>query len=130
MKQSIQNIDILSCIEAYQLYLVHIKSNVPLHKPLTFNISPKVEADKAELSERKREVEFERTAAKEELARLQQKLLDVTAEKRALEATHVHLQEARGSLEAELSVLQRDKTLTLEQLAQVSLLSPAPGCIE
>lgn len=87
-------------------------------------------AEKAELNERKREVELERTAAREELARVQQELLDVTAEKRALEATHIHLQEARGSLEAELSVLQRERTLMLEQLAQVSLLSPAPGSIQ
>lgn len=83
-----------------------------------------------ELSERKKELEFERTAAKEELARVQQELLDMTAEKRALEATHIHLQEARGSLEAELSVLQRERTLKLEQLTQVSLPSPAPGCIQ
>lgn len=83
-----------------------------------------------ELSERKKDVELERTAAKEELARVQQELLDMTAEKRALEATHIHLQEARGSLEAELSMLQRERTLKLEQLAQVSLLLPAPGCIQ
>lgn len=97
---------------------------------MTSDVSCKVEADKAELSERKREVELERTAAREELARVQQELLDVTAKKRALEATHFHLQEARGSLDAELSVLQRERTLTLGQLAQVSLLSRAPGCMQ
>lgn len=110
--------------------LVHIKPNVHLHYPLTSDVYPKVETDKAELSERKREVEIERTAAREELVHLQQELLDVMAEKRALEATHIHLQEARGSLEAELCMLQRERTLTLEQLAQVSLLSPAPGCMQ
>lgn len=75
-------------------------------------------------------MELERTAAREELARVQQELLDMMAEKRALEATHIHLQEARGSLDAELSVLHRERTLTLEQLAQVGLLSPAPGCMQ
>lgn len=89
-----------------------------------------MEADKAELSERKRELEIERTTVREELAHVQQELLDVTAEKRALQATHVHLQEARGCLDAELSALQRERTLTLEQLVQVGLLSPAPGCIQ
>lgn len=75
-------------------------------------------------------MELERTAAREELARVQQELLDMTAEKRALEATHIHLQEARGSLDAELSMLQRERTLTLDQLAQVSLIPPAPGCLQ
>lgn len=75
-------------------------------------------------------MELERTAAREELARVQQELLDVMAEKRTLEATHFHLQEARGSLDAELSVLQRERTLTLEQLTQVGLLSRAPGCMQ
>lgn len=81
-----------------------------------------MEADKSELSERKRELELERLAAREELAHVQQELLDVTTEKRALEATHIHLQEAQGCLDAELSTLQRERTLMLEQLTQVSLL--------
>lgn len=84
-----------------------------------------MEAEKAELSEQKREVELERVAAREELAHVQQELMDVIAEKRALEASHVLLQEARARLDTELTILQKEKSSALEQLAQVSP-SPPP----
>lgn len=42
------------------------------------------------------------------------------AEKRALEASHIHLQESRVTQDAEYSVLQREKSSALEQHAQVS----------
>ncbi len=79
-----------------------------------------VESKKAEFGERKRDAELERVAAREELARLQQALLDLTVEKRALEASHIHLQESRVTQDAEYNLLQREKSSALEQHTQVS----------
>lgn len=89
------------------------------------------EAEKSELGERRREAEQERAAAREELARLQQELLDLTAEKRGLEASHIHLQEARVTLDVEYNLLQREKSSALEQHAQVSRFPPhkMSGCV-
>lgn len=91
-----------------------------------FCVHAQLETEKAELGERRREAELERAAARDEASRLEQELLDLCAEKRALEASQSHLQEARHSLERELSLLRREKAQALEQLAQVRPNPPPP----
>lgn len=95
------------------------------------------EGEKAELSERRREAEADRAAAREETARVQQEMMDLLAEKQALESSHSHSQDLCQKLEAELSLLQRENTQALEQHSQVrdprpfhthyNLLSITPG---
>ncbi|KAK0137900.1 Rootletin [Merluccius polli] len=77
------------------------------------------EGEKAELCERRREAESERTASRGEGARLQQQLGDLGAKKRSLEASQHLLQEARERLEEEVCLLQRENARLLEQHAQV-----------
>lgn len=77
------------------------------------------EGEKAELGERRREAEMERAAAREETARVQQEMMDLLAEKQALESSHSHLQDLCQKLETELSMLQRENAQALEQHSQV-----------
>lgn len=77
------------------------------------------ESEKAELGERRREAEAERAAAREETARVQQEMMNLLAEKQALESSHSHLQDLCQKLEAELSLLQRENAEALEQHSQV-----------
>lgn len=78
-----------------------------------------VEAEKAELGERKREAELERSSAREELTQSRQELVDALSEKRVLKAALLHHQEAQENLETQLHLIQREKNAALEQLAQV-----------
>lgn len=81
---------------------------------------PQAEAQKAELTKHKREAETERAAAREETAVLQQDVMRLVGEKQVLESSERHLQELLQRLEAELSLLQREKAAeTLEQHSQV-----------
>lgn len=77
------------------------------------------EGEKAVLGERRREAEGERAAAREETARVQQEMMNLLAEKQALESSHSHLQDLCQKLEAELSLLQRENAQALEQHSQV-----------
>lgn len=77
------------------------------------------EGEKAELGERRREAEMERAAAREETARVQQEMMNLLAEKQALESSHGHLQDLCQKLEAELSLLQKENAQALEQHSQV-----------
>ena len=78
-----------------------------------------MEAEKASLDERRREAALERASAREETGRLHQELQDTDVERRALEASESQLQEARVSLEAQLSLLLKEKTQAQELHAQV-----------
>lgn len=78
-----------------------------------------MEGEKAELGERRREAEAERAAAREETARVQQEMMNLLAEKQALESSHSHLQILCQKLEAELSLLQKANAQALEQHSQV-----------
>lgn len=77
------------------------------------------EGEKTELAERRREAESERAAAREETARVQQEMMNVLAEKQALESSHSHVQDLCQKLEAELSVLQQESVQAEEQQSQV-----------
>ncbi len=89
-----------------------------------FLLPLQTEGEKAELSERRREAELERAAAREETARVQQEMMDLLAEKRALESSHSHMHDLCQKLEAELSLLQKEKAQTVEQHSQVRYLRP------
>lgn len=78
-----------------------------------------MEGEKAELGERRREAEVERAAAREETARVQQEMMNLLAEKQALESSHSHSQILCQKLEAELSLLQKANAQALEQHSQV-----------
>uniref|UniRef100_A0A3P8URD3 Ciliary rootlet coiled-coil, rootletin family member 2 n=1 Tax=Cynoglossus semilaevis TaxID=244447 RepID=A0A3P8URD3_CYNSE len=78
------------------------------------------EGEKAELDERRREAEVERAAAREETARVQQEIMNLLAEKQVLDSSHSHMHNLCQKLEAELSLLQREKTQALEQHSQVT----------
>lgn len=77
------------------------------------------EGEKAELAKRRRDAETERAAAREETARLQQDMMHLLTEKQALESSHSHFQDLCQKLEAELSLLQKEKAQALEQHSQV-----------
>lgn len=77
------------------------------------------ESEKAELVERRREAEVERAAAREETARVQQEMMNLLAEKQALESSHSLLKNLCQKLEAELSLLQKENAQALEQHSQV-----------
>lgn len=77
------------------------------------------EGEKAELAKRRRDAETERAAAREETARLQQDMMHLLTEKQALESSHSHLQDLCQKLEAELSLLKKEKAQALEQHSQV-----------
>uniref|UniRef100_A0A3B4GVC1 Ciliary rootlet coiled-coil, rootletin family member 2 n=1 Tax=Pundamilia nyererei TaxID=303518 RepID=A0A3B4GVC1_9CICH len=76
------------------------------------------EGEKRELCERRREAEAERAAAREDAARAQKEMMDLLAEKQALESSHSHLQDLCLKLEAELSLLQKEKAQALEKRSQ------------
>lgn len=77
------------------------------------------EGEKAELTKRRRDAETERAAAREETAQLQQDMMHLLTEKQALQSSHCHLQDLCKKLEAELSLLQKEKAEALEQHSQV-----------
>lgn len=77
------------------------------------------ECEKAELGERRRDAEVERAAAREETARVQQEMMNLLAEKQALESSNSHLQDLCQKAEAELSLLQKEHAQVLEQHSQV-----------
>ncbi|KAK5930141.1 hypothetical protein CgunFtcFv8_026404 [Champsocephalus gunnari] len=78
------------------------------------------EGEKTQLGERRREAEAERAAAREETARVQQEMMNLLAEKQALESSHSHMQDLCQKLEAELSLLQKESAQAQEQHAQVN----------
>lgn len=62
---------------------------------------------------------MERAAAREETARVQQEIMNLLTEKQVLDSSHSHMHNLCQKLEAELSLLQREKTQALEQHSQV-----------
>uniref|UniRef100_A0AAV2KTB0 Rootletin-like coiled-coil domain-containing protein n=1 Tax=Knipowitschia caucasica TaxID=637954 RepID=A0AAV2KTB0_KNICA len=78
------------------------------------------EREKAELSERRRESEMERSATREEAVRLQQDVMDLLAEKQAQEQSLSHMQRLLQELEAERRLLHTENTQATEQLSQVN----------
>lgn len=62
---------------------------------------------------------MERAAAREETARVHQEMMNLLAEKQALESSNSHSQDLCQKLEAELSVLQKESAQALEQHSQV-----------
>lgn len=82
-------------------------------------VSFQTEGEKTELGERRREAEVERAAAREDVARTQKEMMNLLAEKQALESSHSHLQDLCQKLEAELSLLQKEKAQALEKHSQV-----------
>ncbi|KAI4829341.1 hypothetical protein KUCAC02_023387 [Chaenocephalus aceratus] len=78
------------------------------------------EGEKTQLGERRREAEAERAAAREETARVQQEMMNLLAEKQALESSRGHMQDLCQKLEAELSLLQKESAQAQEQHAQVN----------
>ncbi|AWP11438.1 putative rootletin-like [Scophthalmus maximus] len=78
------------------------------------------EGEKAELYGRRREAEVERAATREETARVQQEIMNLLAEKQALETSHSHSQSHGQKLEAELHLLRREKAQALEKQSQVN----------
>ncbi|KAF3835741.1 hypothetical protein F7725_028299 [Dissostichus mawsoni] len=78
------------------------------------------EGEKTQLGERRREAETERAAAREETARVQQEMMNLLAEKQALESSHSHMQDLCQKLEAELSLLQKESAQAQEQHSQVN----------
>lgn len=88
-------------------------------KSETFPRLLQAEDEKTELGERRREAEAERAAAREEVARVQQEMMDLLSEKRALENSHSHWQDLCQRLEAELSLLQKENAQALLQHSQV-----------
>ncbi|KAI9542517.1 hypothetical protein NQZ68_019199 [Dissostichus eleginoides] len=78
------------------------------------------EGEKTQLGERRREAETERAAAREETARVQQEMMNLLAEKQALESSHSHMQDLCQKLEAELSLLQKESAQAKEQHSQVN----------
>lgn len=59
-------------------------------------------------------------------------MMDLLAEKQALESSHSHLQDLCQKLEAELSLLQKEKAQALEKRSQVRPLTllPTPDALE
>lgn len=62
---------------------------------------------------------MERAAAREETARVQQEMMNLLAEKQALDNSHSHLQDLCQKAEAELNRLQKENAQVLEQHSQV-----------
>ena len=101
-----------------------MESRVEQNRSEVFLFPFQTEGEKAELSERRREAEVERAVAREETARVQQEMMDLLAEKQALESSHSHLQYLCQKLEAELSLLQKENAQALEQHSQVRAPRP------
>ncbi|XP_032382850.1 rootletin [Etheostoma spectabile] len=78
------------------------------------------EGEKTELGKCRREAEMERTAAREETAWVQQEMMNMLAEKQALESSHSHLQDLCQRLETELRLLQTENAQALERHSQVN----------
>ncbi|XP_063747285.1 rootletin [Eleginops maclovinus] len=78
------------------------------------------EGEKRQLGERRREADTERAAAREETARVQQAMINLLAEKQALESSHSHMQDLCQKLEAELSLQQKENAQAQEQHSQVN----------
>ncbi|MED6266669.1 hypothetical protein CHARACLAT_004383 [Characodon lateralis] len=73
------------------------------------------EGEKMELSERRCEAEGKKAAAREDAARAQKEMINLLAERQAFESSHVQLQDLCQKLEAELSLLHREKAEALEK---------------
>ncbi|XP_068447240.1 rootletin isoform X3 [Clinocottus analis] len=78
------------------------------------------EGEKTELVGRRREAEMERAVAREETARGQQQMMNLLAEKQALESSYSLSQDLCQRLEAELSLLHEENARALEQHSQVN----------
>ncbi|XP_034387086.1 rootletin [Cyclopterus lumpus] len=78
------------------------------------------EGEKTELGGRRREAEMERAAARVETARGQQEMMNLLAEKQALESSYGHSQDLCQRLEAELSLLHEEHSQVNRQMQTVS----------
>ncbi|XP_034736357.1 rootletin [Etheostoma cragini] len=78
------------------------------------------EGEKTELGKRRQEAEMEQTAAREETAWVQQEMMNMLAEKQALESSHSHFQDLCQRLETELRLLQTENAQALERHSQVN----------
>lgn len=72
-----------------------------------------------DFDKRRCKAEAERTAAREGASRSQMEMMNLCAEKQALESSHVQLQDACQKLEEELSLLQKEKSEALKKYSQV-----------
>ncbi|KAM9762981.1 uncharacterized protein crocc2 [Menidia menidia] len=77
------------------------------------------ESQKAELDERRREAELQRAAAREESVRVLKDVMNLTADKQALESSNIQLQDICQKLEAEMNLMQKEKAWSLERHSQV-----------
>lgn len=77
------------------------------------------EGEKTELSERRCEAEGKRAAAREDAARAQKEMMNLRAEKQAFESSHILLRELCQKLEAELSLLHRERAEALKKQSEV-----------
>nr|XP_057928909.1 rootletin [Doryrhamphus excisus] len=78
------------------------------------------EAEKAQLSDQRREAEAERVSSQEEVSRLLQEKMNLFTEKKALESSHHHLQATCHKLKGDLDLLQKENARNLEQHSKVS----------
>ncbi|XP_034091518.1 rootletin isoform X3 [Gymnodraco acuticeps] len=95
------------------------KDKVELNRIL-LQFTFQTEGEKTQLGERRSEAETERAAAREETARVQQEMMNLFAEKQALESSHSHMQDLCQKLEAELILLQKESAQAQEQHSQVN----------
>lgn len=86
---------------------------------MSFQFLFQTEGEKTELSERRCEAEGKRAAARENAARAQKEMMNLLAEKQAFESSHIQLQDQCQKLEAELSLLRREKAEALEKQSEV-----------
>lgn len=84
-----------------------------------FWVPIQIEGEKTDFDKRRRKAESELTAARESASQSQMEMMNFCVEKQALESSHIQLQEACQKLEAELSLLQKEKSEALEKYAQV-----------
>lgn len=84
-----------------------------------FWVPIQIEGEKTDFNKHRRKAESELAAARESASLSQMEMMNLCVEKQALESSHVQLQEACQKLEAERSLLQKDKSEALEKYAQV-----------